>query len=146
MYRFRKRLLGGIFALIMISSLLGTTASAVVQSSSYLDGYSVIMTPKSNGKLVITIDVTGVGYMPELGAKTISVYESTNNEDFYWVKTYYSSDYPKMMGSGTFYYEDVLTHQGTAGRYYYATACVYAGNSTGGDERYCDSVIKRAKA
>lgn len=84
--------------------------------------------------------------MPEIGAKTISVYESTNGEDFYWVKTYKSSDYPKMMGSGIIFYEDVLTHQGKAGRYYYVTACVYAGNSTGGDERYCDSAIKQAKA
>lgn len=146
MYRFRNRLLSGIFALIMISSLLCTTASAAVQSSAYLDAYCVAMTPDSNGKLVITLDVTGVDYMTEIGAKTISVYESTNGKDFYWVKTYESSDYPKMMGSGLYYYKDVLTHQGTAGRYYYATACVYAGNSTGGDERYCDSVIKRAKA
>lgn len=146
MYRIRERLLSGIFVLMMISGLLCTAASANVRSSSYLDSYCVAMTPKSSGRLVITVDVSPLDYMTKIGAKTISVYESMNGEDFYWVKTYDSSDYPKMMGSGTYFYEDVLTHQGTPGRYYYATACIYAGNSNGGDERYCDSAIKRAKA
>ena len=143
---FGKRFLSGIFALMMTLGLLCTTASAAVQSSAYLDGYRVVITPDPRGAMVISVDVTGVGYMPELGAKTIYVYESTNGIDFRWVATYESSDYPIMMGSGTIYYEDVITHQGIPGRYYYATACVYAGNSTGGDERYCDSAIKRAIA
>ena len=123
-----KRFLSSIFALIMILGLLCTTASAAVQSSAYLDGYRVVITPDSNGAMVISVDVTGVGYMPEIGAKTIYVY------------------YPIMMGSGSIYYEDVITHQGTVGRYYYAKANVYAGNSTGGDERYCNTAIKRAIA
>lgn len=144
MKRFGKRVLSLLFVLGIISTLLCTSVSA--RSSAYLNGYRVVMTPKSGGKLVITVDVTGVGYMPEIGAKTIYVYESTDGTDFYWVETYESSDYPKMMGSGSIFYEDVITHQGTAGRYYYATACVYAGNSTGGDERYCDAAIKRAIA
>ena len=130
----------------MILGLLCTTASAAVQSSAYLDGYRVVITPDSNGAMVISVDVTGVGYMPEIGAKTIYVYESTDGQRFHWVATYESSDYPIMMGSGSIYYEDVITHQGTVGRYYYAKANVYAGNSTGGDERYCNTAIKRAIA
>ena len=51
-----------------------------------------------------------------------------------------------MMGSGGIYYEDVITFQGVIGRYYYAKACVYAGDSTGGDERYCNTAIRQAKA
>lgn len=132
------------FALMMISSILCTSVSA--RSSAYLNGYRAGITPESGGKLVVTIDVTGVGYMPEIGAKTIYVYESLDGQSFYWVKTYESSDYPIMMGSGSIYYEDVIFHQGTVGRYYYAKACVYAGNSTGGDERYCNTAIKRAIA
>lgn len=145
MYRFRERFLSGIFALVMISSLLCTAASAAVQSSEYLDGYSVAMTPDSNGKMIVTLDVSALDYMTEIGAKSISVYESTNGEDFYWVKTYYKSSYPKMMGSGISFYKSVLTHQGTPGYYYYAKANIYAGDSTGGDERYCNSAIERAR-
>ena len=146
MKRLGKRVLSGIFALIMISGLLCTAASAAVQSSAYLDGYRVVMTPESGGKLAITVDVTGVGYMSEIGAKTIYVYESTDGKYFHWVKTYESSDYPQMMGSGSIFYEDVITHYGTPGLYYCATACVYAGNSSGGDERYCDTAIKLAQS
>ena len=130
----------------MVSSILCTFAAASAQSSAYLSAYRVGITPKSGGKLVITVDVTGVDYMPEIGAKEIYVYESINGTDFYWVKTYESSDYPQMMGSGYIFYEDVITYQGTVGRYYYATACVYAGNSSGGDERYCDTAIKLAQS
>ena len=130
----------------MIFSLLCTTASAAVQSSAYLDGYSVMLTADPHGAMVITVDVTGVGYMPTIGAKTIYVYESTDGVDFHWVATYESSKYPKMMGSGSIFYEDVITHYGTPGLYYCATACVYAGNSTGGDERYCDTAIRQARA
>lgn len=144
MKRFVKSFFSIVFVCGIIFNLLGTSASA--RSSEYLHGYSVMITPESNGKLVISLDITGVGDITEIGAKTIYVYESTNGEDFSWVKTYNSSDYPKMMGSGKLFYKDVLTHQGTAGRYYYAKACVYAGNSTGGDERYCNSAIKQAKA
>ncbi len=143
---FGKRFLSSILVLIMTLGLLCTMASAAVQSSAYLDGYRAVLTPDSNGDMVITVDVTGVGYMPEIGAKTISVYESTDGQRFHWVATYESSDYPIMMGSGSVFYKDVITHQGTVGRYYYAKACVYAGNSTGGDERYCNTAIKRAIA
>ena len=142
MKHFGKKLLSVFFALMMISSILCTSVSA--RSSAYLNGYRAGITPKSGGKLVITVDVTGVGYMPEIGAKTIYVYESSNGTDFHWVATYESSDYPQMMGSGSIFYEDVITHQGTPGLYYCATVFVYAGNSTGGDERYYDTAIKKA--
>lgn len=145
MNRLGKRALSGIFALIMISSILCTTVSAAEQSSEYLNSYCAMLTAKDNGDMVITVDVTGRGYMPEIGAKTIAVYESTNGRDFYWIATYESDDYPKMMGSGSIFYKDVITFHGTGGRYYYATAFVYAGNANGGDERNCDTAIKRAK-
>lgn len=145
MKRFGKRFLSGIFALIMISSLLCTAASASEQSSAYLDGYRAVMTADPHGAMVITVDVSGVGYMSKLGAKTIYVYESTDGKYFHWVATYESSAYPKMMGSGTVFYEDVITHYGTPGLYYYATVCVYAGNNTGSDERYCDTAVRQAR-
>ena len=146
MKRLGKRLLSGIFALVMISSLLCTAAFASVKSSAYLDAYRAMLTADPRGSMVITVDVTAVGDKPELGVKAIYVYESTNGVDFHWIRTYECEDYPEMMGSGGIYYEDVITFQGVIGRYYYAKACVYAGDSTGGDERYCNSAIRQAKA
>ena len=146
MKRFGKRFWSGILVLMMISSILCTAASATAKSSAYLNSYRVVLTPDPGGVMTVTVQVTGVGYMPELGVKTISVYESTDRQHFHWIGTYGSDDSPIMMGSGTLFYEDVITFTGTPGRYYYATACVYAGDSDGGDERYCDSAIKQAKA
>ena len=103
MKRFWKRFLSSFLAVLMVSSILCTFAAASVKSSAYLSAYRAVMTPESGGKLAITIDVTGVGYMPEIGAKTIYVYESLDGQSFYWVKTYESSDYPIMMGSGSIY-------------------------------------------
>lgn len=145
MNHFGKRFLSGIFALIMVSSILCTVASATVQSSEYLNSYCAMLTADPNGAMVITVDVSGVGYMPELGAKTIWVYESTDGKLFHRIAVYESDDHPEMMGSGTVFYEDVITFHGTAGRYYYAKAFVYAGNADGGDERSCNTAIKRAK-
>ena len=55
---FGKRFLSGIFALMMTLGLLCTTASAAVQSSAYLDGYRVVITPDPRGAMVISVDVT----------------------------------------------------------------------------------------
>lgn len=143
MRNFGKRVLSGMCALVMISTLLCTPASA--RSSAYLDGYRAAITPDPGGILVITVDVTGVGYMPEIGAKTIYLYESRDNKNFTRIETFESSKYPQMMGSGTFFYEDVITYQGTVGYYYYAKVFVYAGNNTGGDERSYTTSVKQAK-
>lgn len=144
MKHFAKSLLSLFLTVGMLSVFLST--SAMARSSAYLDGYRVVMTPESNGRLVISADVSGVGRLPEIGVKTIYVFESRNGEDFTCVKTYESSDYPEMMGSGSFYYEDIFTYQGKVGYYYYVKAFVYAGDSNGGDERSCNSAIKQARA
>lgn len=141
-----RRFLSGILALLMISSLLCTAASATVKSSEYLDAYRVVITPDPHGVMTISVQVTGVGYMPTIGAKTIDLYESTDGKNFHWIDAYESDDYPEMMGSGTMFLKDLFTFTGTPGHYYYAMACVYAGNNTGGDERYVDSAIKMARA
>lgn len=146
MKRLGKRLFSGFFALVMISSLLCTAASASVKSSAYLDSYRTVLTVKSQGTMVITVDVTAVGNKPELGAKAVYIYESTDGKSFTRIATYKCEDYPELMGSGGIFYEDVVTFQGVIGRYYYAKACVYAGDSTGGDERYCNSAVRQAKA
>lgn len=139
-----KKLLSILLTLGMISTLLCVSVSA--RSSAYLNGYRAVLTADPHGEMVISVDVTGVGYMPEIGATTIYVYESTDGTDFHRVATYESSAYPEMMGSGSIFYEDVITYQGTVGRYYYAKVFVYAGDSTGGDERVCNTAIRQARA
>lgn len=146
MRHFGKRLLSGIFAVIMISSLLCTAASATVKSSAYLDSYGAVITPKAKGFISVTVDVSGVGYMTEIGATTIYIYESTDGKYFTNVAKYESSVYPQMMGTGSDYYETPITYMGKVGRYYYASVWVYAANENGSDERHCISAVKQAIA
>lgn len=139
-----KKFLCIFFALCMTSNAIHV--SALTESSEYLDSYCAITTPKSGGKIVVTVDVSGVGYQKEIGATYIIIYESSDNKLFKQVAWYDVEDYPKMMSSGTFYYADAATYYGKAGYYYFASVYCYAGDGTNGDERNYQTVPVRAIA
>lgn len=139
-----KRTVSGILAVCLISALLCTAALA--RSSAYLDSYRATVTPKSGGRMVVTVDVSGVGTMTEIGATTIYIYESVDNKSFTRVATYEHTDYPEMMGSGTHYYEDPVTYTGTPGYYYFASVYCYAANASGSDEKNYTTAARRAVA
>lgn len=128
-----KRVVCAILVICLLSSLLCTMAFA--RSSAYLDTYCATVTPKSGGKVVVTVSVSGVGRMTEIGATTIYIYESSDNKSFTKVATYDYEDYPEMMGSGTFYYEDPVTYSGKVGYYYFASVYCYAAKDGGSDEK-----------
>ena len=133
-----KKLMKRIFAFVMAISICSCflCASAVVDSSAYLDSYSVTCTAKSTARVIINVDVDATGVMDELGATSITVYRSADGVEFEPVRTYYAEDYPKLMGSGLHFNEDVITYYGIPGYYYCAAAYVYAADETGSDSRY----------
>lgn len=139
-----KRIICGILAVCLFSALSCNVALA--RSSAYLNSYRATVTAKSGGKMVVTVDVTGVGTMTEIGATTIYIYESPDNKSFTRVATYEHTDYPEMMGSGTHYYEDPVTYPGTPGYYYFASVYCYAANANGSDERNYTTAARRAVA
>lgn len=142
MKNFGKRILCGILAISLLSALLCTVAYA--RSSAYLDSYGATVTAKSRGRMVVTVDVAGVGRMTQIGASTIYIYESEDNKSFTKVATYNYEDYPEMMGSGTSYYEDPVTYYGTPGYYYFASVYCYAANANGSDERNYTTAARQA--
>lgn len=137
-----KKFLCILFTFCMISSTIHV--SALTESSNYLDSYRAITTAESGGKIVVTVDVSGVGYQKEIGATYIIIYESSDNKLFKQVAWYDVEDYPKMMSSGTFYYADAATYYGKVGYYYFASVYCYAGDGTNGDERNYKTVAVRA--
>lgn len=139
---FVKRLLCRTFVLILLSSFAFAFASEY--SSLYLDSYSAAVTPVSGGKMVVSVDVMGRGEQEMLGATRIIIYESTDNKVFKRVVSYSYEDYPAMMGSGAFYYDDPVTYYGTPGYYYKASVYVYAGDGVNGTERNYTTSSKRA--
>ncbi len=146
MRRSGRRVISGILALIMICSVLCTSASAATYSSLYLNSYSGSVLPDKNGVVVISAHVTGRGFMDEIGVKTIFLYESEDGKDFHRVALYESTDYPVMMGSGTVFNRDLFRYQGIVGRYYVASIYAYAGKDGNGDMRNYTTTMIMAKA
>lgn len=131
-----KRFLCTVLTICLLASLLTTAAFAVEErSSAYLNIYSAFLTADGNGEISVTVDVSGRGYMTEIGAKTIYIYESDDNARFTLVATYEAADYPEMLGTGTVYYETPIVHEGTVGKYYSAVVEVHAGNASGSDTK-----------
>lgn len=140
-----KRISCGIITICMLSSLLCTMVSA--RSSAYLDGYGAAVTPQSGGKMAITVDVSGRGYMDEIGATKIYVYESTDGKNFTRVGTYKSDDYPEMLKTNTTtYYDTPIKYPGEVGYYYYADVYCYAAKGSGSDTKLYSTSVKRAIA
>lgn len=123
--------------LLVIAFLCPISANAVEpRASYYLDSYSAYTYNAGWYKVQVWISVTGVDYMDEIGALSIKLYESTDNETWTWVETFQFSDYPDMLAYNDYYHMGHVEYQGTIGRYYKAYVCVWAGKDGDGDTRY----------
>lgn len=130
-----KAFISSILALCMGLCLVITTY-ATTRASAHLDSYRASLTPKNSSRIAITIDVDGTGLMDDIGATKIYVYKSTDNEHFYYLRTFDSKDYPAMMTHNAyFYYETPIIFQGVSGYYYYAHVDVYAAKDGGSSTR-----------
>lgn len=130
-----KAFISSILALCMVLCLVITTY-ATTRASAHLDSYRASLTPKNSSRIAITIDVDGTGLMDDIGATKIYVYKSTDNEHFYYLRTFDSKDYPAMMTHNAyFYYETPIIFQGVSGYYYYAHVDVYAAKDGGSSTR-----------
>ena len=130
-----KAFISSFLALCMVLSLVITTY-ATTRASAHLDSYCASLTPKNSSKIAITVDVDGTGLMDDIGATKIYVYRSTDNEHFYYLRTFDSKDYPVMMKHNVYYYCDTpIIFQGVSGYYYYAHVDVYAAKDGGSSTR-----------
>ena len=125
-------------AILLILVLLCpiSAMAAEPRASHYLCSYSAYVYPAGWGKVQVWFDVDGTGYMDEIGALEIKLYESTDNETWTWVKTYQFSDYTDMLAYNDFTHMSHVEYNGTIGRYYKAYVCVWAGKNGDGDTRY----------
>jgi len=105
-------------------------------ASYYLNSYNAYIYPAGNGKIQVWFTVTGVDYMDELGALRIAIYESTDNSNWTWVKTFTHDTTSGMLGYDDYFYGSNVNYQGVAGRYYKAYVCIWAGENGDGDARY----------
>ena len=74
--------------------------------------------------------------MDEIGALSIQIFESTDQTNWTWVKTFTHDATPGMLGYNKVYYSSYVEYSGTIGRYYKAYVCLWAGKDGDGDTRY----------
>ena len=130
---------------LAITLLLPISAMAVEpRSSLYLDSYSAYIYPAGWGKVQVWFEVDGTGYMDEIGALEIMIYESKDNATWYWVDTYTYNDHDGMLGYNNYYHAGHIEYKGTIGRYYKAYVCIWAGENGAGDTRYFWTNVEKA--
>ena len=134
----KKQLLFRVVAIILIFACIFPVNAMAVESraSDYLSGYSAYVYSAGWGEVQVWFEVDGTGYMDEIGALEIQLYESTDNENWTRVKTFDYTDYPDMLGYDDFTHTSHIAHMGILGRYYKAYVCIWAGKNGDGDTRY----------
>lgn len=122
--------------LVIVLILPVGVGAAEARSSLYLDAYSAFIYPAGWGKVQVWFDVDGTGTMDEIGALTIYLYESKDNETWTQVETFLHTENTDMLGYDDYYHTSHVEYSGTIGRYYKAYVCVWAGKNGDGDTRY----------
>lgn len=131
--------------LVPISANAATNNTTVAPCASYyLDLYNTYICPMGSGNLQIWFEVMGTGIMDEIGTLRIVLYESTDNVNWTWKKTFLHEDYSSMLIEDDFYHSSYVSYTGTAGRYYKAYVCIWAGKDGSGDTRYMWATSVRA--
>ena len=131
--------------LLVLVFIVPVNAAAVEpRASYYLDAYSAYVYPAGWGKIQVWFSVDGTNDMDEIGALEIYLYESKDNENWTWVKTFEHQDYSDMLGYNNYYHDGHVEYNGTLGRYYKAYVCVWAGKDGAGDTRYFWTNVEKA--
>ena len=112
-------------------------------ASAYLTDYTAYICAMGNGDLEIWWEVTGTDYWADIGVLTVSLYESTDGTNFYWVESFRFTNYPNMLWHNDFMCVDHVDYAGVRGRYYKAYVHVWAGPEDGGDGRYIWTPVER---
>ena len=139
----KRKVLFRLVALLLIIVTCIPMQSRALESESitpyasyYLTSYNAYTYNSALGKIRVYFDVTGVNYMDEIGALNIKIFESTDNANWTWVKTYTHDTTSGMLGYNKVYHSGYVEYNGTIGRYYKAYVCIWAGKNGGGDTRY----------
>lgn len=126
------------------STVYATNNAPEPRASNYIDSFNTYIYPAALGKIQVWFTVTGDDYMDDIGALTVRIYESTDQETWTWVKTYTNGTTPTLLGHDVFYYSSHVDYQGTIGRYYKAYVTIWAGKDGNGDTRYMWTQPKKA--
>lgn len=149
MYTLKKSFFVRFVAMLMVMVLavpMGASAAvpetAQPYASTYLDNYSAYVYLPGGGTVRVYFDVEGTGYMDEIGALTIELWESTNGSSWSWVKSFTHDSTSGMLSYNDDFHSSYVSYSGVSGRYYKAYVCVWAGKNGSGDSRYFWTSVK----
>ena len=146
-YSFATRLIAVFLAFVLIMPIgvqAATPESVAPCASYYLDAYNTYICAMGSGKIQIWYEVMGTGDMDEIGVLKIMLYESSDNVNWTWKKTFLHESYSSMLAEDDFYHSSYVSYNGTAGKYYKAYVCIWAGKNGSGDTRYMWATSVRA--
>jgi len=144
--RTKKHLVFRVVAMVLLIACVFPIHAMAVEprASDYLISYSAYIYPAGWGKVQVWFEVDGTDDMDEIGALEIRMYESKDNENWTWVKTFDYTDYSDMLAYNDHIHVGHIEYKGTIGRYYKAYVCVWAGRNGDGDTRYFWTSPKKA--
>lgn len=120
-----------------ISANAATPDTVIPCASYYLDSYSAYVYVTSSGEVQVWFDVMGTGFMDEIGALSIVLYESSDNKNWDDVETFLHESTSGMLFEDDYYISShVSWSEGSTNKYYKAYVCVWAGKNGSGDTRY----------
>ena len=138
--RYLIKLIAATLAIVLltpISAYAAVPETVSPMASDYLASYNAYMYVAGNGELQVWFRVTGTGTQDYLGALTVHLYESTDNENWSWVETFLHEDNDTMLAQNTFaHMGHVIYNEGVPGRYYKALVGIWGGPGDTGDARY----------
>lgn len=132
------------FSFVIPVNISASQLSTTPRASYYLESYNSYIYPAALGKIQVWFTVTGVEYMDDIGALSIQIYESTDQINWTWVKTYTHDTTSDMLSQNKVFHSGHVDYSGTIGRYYKAYVCIWAGKDGDGDTRYIWTQPKKA--
>lgn len=110
--------------------------SIMPKASYYLTEYNTYICDVGGGQIQIWYEVTGTGYMDEIGVLSIELYEVKSDGSLKWLKTFLHGDYSSMLITDDNYHCSYVSYQGSSSKTYKAYVCIWAGKNGSGDTRY----------
>ena len=143
MYNKRKfTIVRVVVAIMILAMMIPVGASAATpeimqpRASNYLDSYNAYVYLPGGDEVRVYFNVQGTGYMDELGALFIELYESEDGSNWDCVKTFNHYSTSGMVSYNDNYHSGYVSYNGTAGNYYKAYVCIWGGKNGNGDSRY----------
>lgn len=107
------------------------------RASYYLTSYSAYVYVTNSGEVQVWYDVMGTGWMDEIGALSIMLYESSDGVNWTRVHTFLHEDCDTMLIHNDCYISSHVSYpNGSTSKQYKAYVGVWAGKNGDGDTRY----------